>query len=68
MLQRTSELTTRKWCRILQIQPQALEMNNEDVDASILQFEKIALDVNVLSMHTLVQLQKLASQELVDRD
>ena len=59
LLQRTSELSTGKWVKIIWILPRALEMNNEHVDASLQQFETIALDINELSMHNFLRLQNL---------
>ena len=66
VLQRISELSTGKWVQIVQILLRVLKTSSEDVDASLQQFQKIALDVNELPTHTLERLQKMASQELAE--
>ena len=66
LLQRMFEISIGKHARIVFILPQSLETQSEDVDASFQKFETIAVDVNELSTHTLVWLQKLASQQLVN--
>ena len=57
-----------KWIRNVQIMLHAIETNNEDVSTSLQEFHNISLDINELSTQTLVQLQRVANQELVDRE
>ena len=45
-----------------------VEKQSKDVDASLHQVKTIVMDVKELLTHTLVRLQKLAAQELVDRE
>ena len=68
VLQRTGELSIGKKVRLVQIMLRVLETINENVDASLEQFQTIAFDVNELPTHTLVWLQKLGSQEVINRE
>ena len=45
-----------------------VEKQSKDVDASLHQVKTIVMDVKELLTHTLVRLQKLDAQELVDRE
>ena len=57
-----------KRARIVYISPRAVETPSEDIDMTLQQFEIIALDINKLLTHTLVRMQILVSQEIVDQE
>ena len=67
-LRKDGEISSGKWVQIVHILLHSIETESEDVNTSLQQFQGIALDVNELSTQTLVELQRVTSQEVVDQE
>ena len=62
------DISTRKQIRNVQIPLHMIETNSEGVNALLQQFQDLSLDINELWTQKLVQFQRVAIQELVDRE